>query len=356
MNAFSRLLAGITVLVTTTGAGPGQPLLSSPATAVGLAAQGDRVGWPLYKPAGREGRIDAYGHMLADASIQPKFSDPNTKLGALVDGKPLFTDNAGTTLLGTDHPKCTDGRHLRFERGSWMIVSVGELPTPNVAFQFVDLICAGPSLVEHDDKWGFIAIDGKLLANRYFDRAYAFHGGIATVNENGLWAVIGEDGSFLLGPLKLARGTAISGAGVYSIEFEEGYRTLDKALVAELARDPDPLTRSLPPRLPFSEGVAAQLDDKTDKWGFVDAERKFVIAPQFDAVGSFSKGVAWAAFPDRREWCRIDREGRVKTDTQCQCDQPLVIVEHYSPPSDIACYDDGLRIVRGYPVIRGMAH
>ena len=314
MNAFSRLFAGIVVLVATTGAG------------------------------------------LADASIEPKISDPNAKLGAVVDGKLLFTDKAGTTLLGTDHPKCPDGRHLRFEQGRWMIVSVDEQPTPNVAFQYVDLICAGLSLVEHDDKWGFISIDGKLLANRYFDLAYKFHGGIATIYENGLWAVIGEDGSFLLGPLKLARGTAISGDGRYIVEFEEGYRTLDKALVTELARDPDALTRPLPPRLPFSEGVAAQLDDKTGKWGFIDAERKFVIAPQFDAVSSFNKGVAWAALPDRREWCKIDRDGHVKTDTPCQCDQPLVIFEHYSPPSDVPCYDEGLRIVGGVPVIRGMAH
>ncbi len=96
-------------------------------------------------------------------------------------------------------------------------------------------------------------------------------------------------------------------------------------------------------------------DDKTGKWGFVDAEGKFIIAPQFDAVGNFRNGVAWAAFPDRREWCRIDKEGHVKSETSCHCSQPLVILEYYRPPPDVACYDDGIRIVRGMPVIRGMA-
>jgi WG containing repeat len=167
--------------------------------------------------------------------------------------------------------------------------------------------------------------------------------------------VIGEDGSFLLGPLKLARGVFVSGTGEYSIEFEEGYRKLDKALVTELARNPDVLTHRLPPRQPWSEGLAAQLDDKAGKWGFVDPARNFVIAPQFDAVSSFKNGVAWAAFPDRREWCQIDKMGNIKPGTRCQCGQPLVIVEHYSRPSDIACYDDGIRIVRGSPVIRGNA-
>ena len=28
-------------------------------------------------------------------------------------------------------------------------------------------------------------------------------------------------------------------------------------------------------------------------------------------------------------------------------EMPLVIREHYRPPPDIACYDDGIRIVRG---------
>ena len=314
-----------------------------------------RDGWAPYKLAGREGRIDRDGHILSDAVIQPTISDPNTKLGAVVDGKPLFTDRYGTTLLGTDHPKCPDGRHLRFEQGRWMIMSADEQPAPDVAFQYVQLMCAGPSIVQHDDKWGFISVEGKLLANRYFERANEFHGGLAAISDNGLWAVIGEDGSFLVNPLKLARGTALSGNGEYSIEFDEGYRTLDKALVAEVARDPDILTRHLPPRLPFSEGLAALLDEKTGKWGFVDAAGKFVIAPQFDAVSGFSKGVAWAAFPERREWCQIDKEGDVKPDTACRCGQPLAIVEHFSPPSGLGCYEEGLRIVRAVPVIRGMA-
>src|SRR5262249_34672368 len=161
---------------------------------------------------------------------------------------------------------------------------------------------------------------------------------------------IGEDGSYLLGPLRLARGLLVSGTGVYSIEFEEGYRTLDKSLVTELAWDPEVLTPRLPPRLPWSEGVAAMFDDKAGKPGFSDASGKFVIPPRFDAVSSFGKGVAWAAHPERREWCLIDKEGRIKPGTPCSCEQPLVIVEHYTRPSNIACYDDGLRIIRGVPV------
>lgn len=146
-----------------------------------------------------------------------------------------------------------------------------------------------------------------------------------------------------------------SGSGEYSIEFEEGYRRLDKALIAELARNPDTLTRRLAPRGPWSEGLAEQFDDKTGKWGFIGPAKNFVVAPQFDAIAPFNKGAAWAAFPDRREWCVIDKMGQIKPGMRCQCEQPLEILEHYHRPPDIACYDDGIRIVRGHPVIRGTA-
>ena len=312
-----------------------------------------RDGWAPYRLAGREGQIDRDGNALSNTPMQPTISSPNTKLGAMVDGKPLYTDGAGITLLGTDHPKCPDGRHLRFERGRWTIMAADDRPVLDVAFQYVQLACNAPSVVQRAGKWGFISIEGKLLAERYFDHVDAFHGGIARIIDNGLWAMIGEDGSPLLGPLKLARGMLISGTGEYNLELEEGYKRLDKALVAELARNPDALTIRLAPRLPKSEGLAALFDQKTGKWGFVDAAGRSFITPQFDAVSSFSQGLAWAAFPDRREWCVIDKTGRVDPRKQCQCHQPLVIVEIHHRPLYVDCYDEGLRIVRGVPVIRG---
>ena len=314
-----------------------------------------RDGWAPYRLAGREGQIDKDGNVLSDATDQPRISG-DADVGSVVDGKPLYIDRARTTLLGTDHPICADGRHLRFEQGRWTIVTADNRPAPDVSFQYVHLMCDGPSVVKRDGKWGFIAADGKLLADRYFDHANGFHNGIAAIVDSGLWSLMAEDGSVLLGPLKLARGVVTSGSGEYSMEFEEGYRKLDKALIAELARNPDSLTHRLAPRWPWSEGLAGQFDDKTGKWGFIGPMKNFAIAPQFDAVSPFNKGATWAAIPDRREWCVIDKTGQIKPGTQCQCNQPLVILEHYSRPSNVACYDDGVRIVGGEPPLRGTAN
>jgi len=306
-----------------------------------------------YRLAGREGRIDRDGNILSGMALQPKNADPEAKLAAVVDGTYLYTDKAGAKLLGVDHPRCPDGRHLSFGDGQWKIVTNDGRPAPDIAFQYVNLNCAGHSLVKHDGKWGFITTDGKLLTNRYFDNAQAFHDGIAVVMENKLTAIIDEDGNYLLGPLKLARRLTTSGSGSHEIELEAIYEftKLDKALVAELARDPEALTRPLTPRMQMSEGLAALFDDKSGTWGFVDATGRFVIGPRFDAVSSFSNGTAWAAFPDRRQWCQIDKTGQIRSQASCQCDQPLVIVENWSKnfhrPAGVDCYDHGLSIVRG---------
>jgi hypothetical protein len=79
-------------------------------------------------------------------------ANPNTKVGSVVDGEPLYTDQAGTKLLGTDHPKCANGRHLRFEGGRWIILTADDRPTPDVTFEYVQLACNGPSVVKHDAK------------------------------------------------------------------------------------------------------------------------------------------------------------------------------------------------------------
>jgi|GEM_PF-7020168 len=305
-------------------------------------------GWALYRLAGREGRIDKDGNILSDKDIQPSILNPDAKISATVDGEPLYTDETGTKLLGSEHPRCPDGRHLSFENGQWKIMTANKRPAPNIAFQWVSLKCSSHSVVQRDGKWGFITVNGKLLANRYFDYAHEFHDGIAAVIDNKLTAVIDERGNYLLGPLKLERRLGTSGAGGAVIELgaRHEYKRLDKALVAELARDPEALTRPLTPSLPMSEGLAGMLDAKSGKWGFVDVFGRYVIKPRFDAVDSFRNGTAWAAFPDRRQWCQIDKTSQIRSPESCKCHQPLIIIEHYRRPEGADCYDDGLRIVR----------
>src|SRR5262249_33202911 len=104
-----------------------------------------RDGWAPYRLAGQEGRIGRGGNILTQGPRQPS-SDPEAKLAAMVDDKAIYTDKAGTKLLGMDHPRCPDGRHLRFENGRWKIVTADDRPAPDIAFQYVHLTCVGHSI------------------------------------------------------------------------------------------------------------------------------------------------------------------------------------------------------------------
>lgn len=62
----------------------------------------------------------------------------------------------------------------------------------------------------------------------------------------------------------------------------------------------------------FSDGLAASLDEGTNKWGYVDRTGKFAISPRFDGyprgyVSSFSEGRAWVEV--EKKYGLIDHSG-----------------------------------------------
>jgi hypothetical protein len=70
----------------------------------------------------------------------------------------------------------------------------------------------------------------------------------------------------------------------------------------------------------------------------------------FDFATSFyGPDTVWVAVRDRREWCEVDKRGRMDMQT-CTCHQPIVIIESWNSREDKAyegldCYDAGLKVV-----------
>ena len=64
----------------------------------------------------------------------------------------------------------------------------------------------------------------------------------------------------------------------------------------------------------FSEGMAAFLDNKKNRWGFVDKTGKVVIEPQYEEAGDFSCGLA--AVGSRDAYGFIDAKGKLTIETQ----------------------------------------
>jgi hypothetical protein len=141
----------------------------------------------------------------------------------------------------------------------------------------------------------------------------------------------------------------VYGLGTLRLDPDGERILLDKAKVAELARDPRPLTEPRGERQACGDGVFARARD--GKWGFTDRTGAFFIPPRYDRVTCFNRGLAMAAIPERREWCPIDKRGDIAPIGACECN-PLVMMERVynpnrpQPPAGMDCYAAGLA---GYP-------
>ena len=60
-----------------------------------------------------------------------------------------------------------------------------------------------------------------------------------------------------------------------------------------------------------------------DKWGFVDLAGNEIIAPRFDEVSQFDRGISWSRLGG--EWCPIDRRGNRVAGLSCQSRTPMNI-------------------------------
>jgi WG containing repeat len=62
------------------------------------------------------------------------------------------------------------------------------------------------------------------------------------------------------------------------------------------------------------------LRSQDGKWGFVDAGGTIVIAPKFDKVFPFTRGISWVRSADK--WCAIDRRGHLAAALPCRASAP----------------------------------
>lgn len=100
-------------------------------------------------------------------------------------------------------------------------------------------------------KWGFMNRSGEMVFPFQFDKITEFKDGHATASIDGSYYVLSKDGT--------------------KKKYNGELRELKK----------------------FSEGLAV-ISTKNKKLGFVDADAKIAISPQFKSVGYFSNGYAWA--------------------------------------------------------------
>jgi hypothetical protein len=296
---------------------------------------------------GRQGAVDREGRLVVPAVFR--------SIGAFEKGRARATTMAGDeiwidrtgAIIGRQQ-ECPDGRHIERRGGGVQIVDRGGRPIGEAVFKWAHFACDAPILVETGERqWNFVDAAGHLIADRDFEVAYSFRNGIAVGYLDGRMKVIDERGAVLMDLPKQPRRISLGHEGGldfildHGTEREDVFVPVDARMAAQLGRDPDSLDRPLN-RADCGGGVAAYWRD--GKWGFEDARGVRFIPARFDAVGCFDHGMAWAAMPERKEWCMIDKRGVRVPGQPCVCEQPVLGIypEPRLPRSGPGCYEAGM--------------
>ena len=246
---------------------------------------------------------------------------PETSDAAIVniDGRWVGMDRAGNVVPnprnGRELARCPSGiREVEFEGKFRFVDSTGEPTTPYLFDSNYILSCDRPLQVKLGDKWGFVGVDGRLLNDPpEFDEVRSFSSGYAGIKLNGKWGVIDTNGRMIL-PAKFDAYVG-NRQGLFHMELE-GKRTWLTA--SEEPRAEPPKDSPVRPTGFLDCGHGLRLNGRDGKWGIVDTgESKDVLAPVYRTVNCFRNGLAWVPIDARREWCAVDRHGKVRKSVPC---------------------------------------
>lgn len=187
--------------------------------------------------------------------------------------------------------------------GSWGYIDLdGEIviePRFERAWDFSDDL----ALVKSHGRYGFIDRAGRFVVEPRFTDAWHFSGGLAPVELDTSWAYVDRDGRIIADTqYRIQPSTFV----------EAAYERSPLRLVSSGGRfgfagdDGEPV---IEPRFEnawrFSNGLARVTTN--DKWGYIDRSGSFVIQPQFDLAWDFGEGVAKVQVDGQMGY--IDREG-----------------------------------------------
>lgn len=155
----------------------------------------------------------------------------------------------------------------------------------------------GIRLVRKNGKYGFVAQDGRVVAECVFDRAREFSEGAAAVCVDGLWGFIGTEGQWLREPEYEDCGDFSEGLAPVCTGGKWGYADGEFRLLSRPRFDD---------AWPFSEGRG--LVRKGSRYGYAGPDGRMAIPARYDFAQGFSEGVACVVSDGLYGY--IDRRGR----------------------------------------------
>jgi hypothetical protein len=243
----------------------------------------------------------------------------------------------------------TDGELFWAKAGpKWQLMRADGQAVTDAIFEHIQALREDRAVIEVSGKRGAVDNQGRTAIEPKFEFLAYFEDGVALFREGGKTGMVDRNGEVVIPPLYDQLGR-FGPTGVAEARRDGAIVWIDRS--GQVA-DPPPATPR--PSSVDKSYVAGRLCghgafaiSQDGKWGFADKDGAIIITPRYDRVGCFGRGLAWVAIPERREWCLIDKRGDI-ADRKCQCGQPLMIIEHWTPrpvAPGADCYQAGLDLL-----------
>jgi hypothetical protein len=300
--------------------------------------------------AGKEALMDTQGEIVGgrwfDKVIQ-RAEDGDVAI-VKVDGREIGLDRAGNIV---PHPRngrviasCPSFRVVETD-GLVQVTDAGGQPImPHLLERPVSRpICEKPFSVQLNGKWGFVGVDGRLLADPpVHDSQYDFSEGHAWVRIAGKWGLIDTAGRTVIEPKYDNVGP--SRAGLTQVKLDGKDIWVDFS--GHERPEPAITFQPNPDVLDCHHGL--RLIERDGRWGVIDSD-KDVIAPRYRALSCFGNGVAWAPIDAQRRWCPIGPDGVLHDKPDCRTEfYPLMVTHSYPEKFSSDPYENSVLWTRAY--------
>ena len=293
-----------------------------------------------FRQNGKAGFMDRAGAIVIPAVYNDVSQDHRGRLYVVINGQWVGIDRDGNVV---DHPQhgevyrtCPSGLSLVNHHGKFQFVGPDGNPTTETVFDAALgwFRCDRPSTVQLGERWSFVDTEGRLMFDPPpFENRPGFDHGVAAVKLGGKWGLIDELGRFVVEPqFNLLVKDETSHYRLHRAEIDGRRYWIDEHGIEISPQE------WLDRQSSFPCGHGFHIVRQGHRWGMTDPSGAIVVPARFDALTCFTHGYAWAAVPERREWCRIDRRGEISTRHECRCGQPLIIYEFRGGPDGQDCY------------------
>lgn len=149
-------------------------------------------------------------------------------------------------------------------------------------FDFVDQCICGLSLVEKDNKHGYVDLGGNIVIPLIYDEGLTFNEGYAAVRLGNHWLYLDSTGKQITEAIYGDAQSFHDGLAAVSKGGLAGFINTSGKVVIDFKFDQ---ARG------FAEGLAP-VSNKKGYWGYIDLKGDFVIQPEYDFADSFENGEA----------------------------------------------------------------